>query len=242
MRLSVMTTEVEKEGQRRNEWNTNKDKWKRRKKREVCAREAILEGWRAQKRTAVKATVKIADGPRSLGLAPVLWRVEPAGVLASAISGFHDPVVQLAGCAVSCRDRGSWDVPGVPAGTNPILQKTNNARVRHSACGAHFYINGDFDIDGRVLWSVEPAGVLASASSGFHDPVVQLAGCAVSCRDRSALTPPTLNEPGLAATRQPRRRCPGQVHSRLDGGPACFAAYDLRTVDVGVFRQQVLAG
>ncbi|KAH7963356.1 hypothetical protein HPB52_020701 [Rhipicephalus sanguineus] len=62
-----------------------------------------------------------------------------------------------------------------------------------------------------VLWSVEPAGVLASASSGLHDPVVQLAGCAVSGRDRSALTPPTVNEPGLAATRQPRQRCPGQV-------------------------------
>ncbi|KAH7982836.1 hypothetical protein HPB52_007363 [Rhipicephalus sanguineus] len=164
--MSGVTRDVEKEeeGRRRNQWNTNKEKWKRKKKREVRARDAILEG-RAQRRTAVKATVKIADGPRSLGLAPVLWSVEPAGVLASASSGLHDPVVQLAGCAVSCRDspglrlpvshangaraRVSWDVPGVPAGTNPILQKTNNARVRHSACGAHFYINGDFGIDGR---------------------------------------------------------------------------------------------
>ena len=51
--------------------------------------------------------------------------------------------------ANGARARVSWDVPGVPAGTNPILQKTNNARVRHSACGAHFYINGDFGIDGR---------------------------------------------------------------------------------------------
>lgn len=133
MSLSGMTREVEKEeeGQRRNGQNTNKEKWKRKKKREVRARDSILEGWRTQKRTAVKAMEKVAESLRSLGLAP-------------------------------------------------------------------------------VLWSVEPAGVLASASSCLHDPVVQLAGCAVSCRDRSALTPPTLNEPGLAATRQTRQRCPGQ--------------------------------
>ncbi|XP_037501546.1 uncharacterized protein LOC119375441 [Rhipicephalus sanguineus] len=67
--VSGMTREVEteEEGQRRNEWNTNKDKWQRKKKRQVRGGDAILEGWRAQRRTAVKATVKIADGPRSLG-------------------------------------------------------------------------------------------------------------------------------------------------------------------------------
>ncbi|KAH7947575.1 hypothetical protein HPB52_013584 [Rhipicephalus sanguineus] len=59
------------------------------------------------------------------------------------------PTVPGPGHANGARARVSWDVPGVPAGTNPILQKTNNARVRHSACGAHFYINGDFGIDGR---------------------------------------------------------------------------------------------